>query len=284
MNRIAAQMISFFRRFELIETESTFRKEIKARHIILDEHDFEVYLTCLLKATRGKENTPQNQDLARKPKPKEANLQANKAQPGAPNEKSIKEMNLVNSIEVGLKKTKSRPQFDQISKNQYVNVENLDASPKSKKGNSRGTKTPLTEQETEDIMEGLMNRLFNKYTVAEPSHINTGIDKLIGNKLFQKLYRDTDVLKEAFEESESDSVQGKHSVIRNRVLESQILQSQDIPITQQFVESEVWHTVKHKQKPKSGGKKTQKQKQKQKQENMSPGRRSVMYELCILRN
>ena len=204
----------------------------------------------------------------------EANLQANKAQPGAQNEKSIKEMNMVNSIEVGLKKTKSRPQFEQISKNQYANVENLDASPKSKKGNSRGTKTPLTEQETEDIMEGLMNRLFNKYTVAEPSQINTGIDKLFGNKLFQKLYRDTDVLKEAFEESESDSVQGKHSVIRNRVLESQILQSQDIPITQEFVESEVWHTVKHKQKLKSG----------KKQESESPGRRSGVYDLRVLWN
>jgi hypothetical protein len=187
MNKLAKILIDFFRHFELLETEETFRKEVKGKHIILDDKDYEVYLSSLMKrvSVRNKEN--------------------------------------VKNAEKQMKKMKSVAKLE----------------PKKKRQD-------LTEEETEDIMENLMNRLFSNYSVFGESKLNSNIEKVFENDLFQKLYNETDVLKEAFEDSENETPsQMKNQIQRetgsggvpNKVLESQILNKDDVSINQSFHES-----------------------------------------------
>jgi hypothetical protein len=102
----------------------------------------------------------------------------------------------------------------------------------------------LTEEETEDIMENLMNRLFTNYNIFGESKLNSNIEKIFENNMFQKLYNETDVLKEAFEDSENDNnsniknpKKSSTNAIKNKVLESQILNKNDISISKSFHES-----------------------------------------------
>lgn len=186
MNKLATILIEFFRHFELLETETAFRKEIKGKHIILDDKDYEIYLSSLLRksARRNKENLKNAQ-------------------------KKIKKMKSVAQIKLARAKN-------------------------------------LSEQETEDIMENLMNRLFSNYNIFGESKLNSDIEKVFENRMFQKLYNDTDVLKEAFEDSEQDGpLQSKAlprkslslNRCRNKVLESQLLGKNEISINQSFHES-----------------------------------------------
>ena len=188
MNKLAGILIDFFRHFELLDTEKTFRKEIKNKHIILDDRDYEVYLSSLM-----------NRHLR-------------------------KEKENVKNAQKKIKKMKSMRQLKTEKK-----------------------KNPLTEEETEDIMENLMNRLFSNYSVFEESTINSNIEKVFENPLFQKLYKETDVLKEAFDESDEHSTRNKLSVMnpdveikvalfKNKVLESQILNKNDISVSKSYHE------------------------------------------------
>lgn len=267
MNRIAEQMIQFFRRFELIETESAFRKEINNKHIILDEHDFEVYLSCLLKSSKGKENRDINRKIKQITSLNKREIPKNPKN----SETAVTSLNLDQNESGSLKKIKSRSNLRAASSKKKSHSRDLKGL-ESKSGKKKKTKG-LTEQETEDIMEGLMNRLFNNYSVSEANQLNSGIEKLFGNRMFQKLYRDTDVLKEAFEDSENDSVGGKYSVIRNRVLESRILENDEITIGNDYVESEVWHTVKNKNEDAERAEEIR---------ELSPGRKSGMYTFFLL--
>ena len=182
MNKLATVLINFFRHFELLETEKAFRQEIKAKHIILDDKDYELYLSSLMSRAFSK---------------------------------------------------------------QKENVKNAQKQIKKMKSQPRLKKKDLTEEETEDIMENLMNRLFTNYNVFGESKINSNIEKVFENDLFQKLYNNTDVLKEAFEDSENDeNSKTKNKVeksgilkIHNKVLESQILNKDDISINESFHES-----------------------------------------------
>jgi hypothetical protein len=187
MNKLAAILIDFFRHYELLETETAFRKEIKGKHIILDDKDYEIYLSSMMKRSikKEKENVKNAQ-------------------------KKIKKMKSVVKL----------------------------CAPKKRKD--------LTEEETEDIMENLMNRLFTNYNIFGESKLNSNIEKIFENNMFQKLYNETDVLKEAFEDSENDNSSNiknnskkisSANLIKNKVLESQILNKNDISINKSFHES-----------------------------------------------
>ena len=70
-------------------------------------------------------------------------------------------------------------------------------------------------EETENIMESLMNRLVQSPDLLEDEKLNTKIEKFFDNQTFQKMVEKTDVFEEISHASFSNSFMSQKNISKN---------------------------------------------------------------------